>query len=574
MRSICFLTIFTFCFFLEQSAQTIERGYFRSPVDFPIGISGSFCELRNNHFHMGIDIKTEGVEGKKIYAIADGYVSRIKISSTGYGKALYITHPNGYVSVYAHLKSFSSKIEKYIKEAQYLNKRFEIELFPDSSLLPIKKGEVVALSGNSGSSAGPHLHFEIREEKTEIPVNPLLWGFDVQDNIAPTFKEITIYPLGESAEVNFGKKPKSYPLVKQNGIYTLAQAQSIHVYGEIGFGIDAFDQMNGHTNRLGLHSIDLKIDNKTIYQIEFDKMSFDETRYINAHIDYSQYKETKKMLHRCFALPGDKLSNYRILENLGKYNFKTDNYHLVSINIKDVYGNSSTAEIKLKSHALPSAKTTHDKIAAKPTSMFRYDINNIFKNEWVQMELPVGVLYEDLPFEFLIGDTLKGNLSPIYQLHFDKVPLHKNITIKIKAPNLDSSLHSKVLLLHYDDKGNSYPVNGTWQNEYVVSQVKRFGGYAITLDTVPPVITPLNIPSSGIISTHRELKFKISDKLSGIENYNAYVNGEWICMEYDAKNALLTFDFHKELPKGKLDFLLIVEDARGNTARYQKKLIR
>jgi hypothetical protein len=303
-------------------------------------------------------------------------------------------------------------------------------------------------------------------------------------------------------------------------------------------------------------------------------MSFDETRYINAHIDYPQYKETKKMLHRCFALPGDKLSNYRILENLGKYNFKTDNYHLVSINIKDVYGNSSTAEIKLKSHALPSLKTSHDKIAAKPTSMFRYDINNIFKNEWVQMELPVGVLYEDLPFEFLIGDTLKGNLSPIYQLHFDKVPLHKNITIKIKAPNLDSSLHSKVLLLHYDDKGNSSPANGTWQNEYVVSQVKRFGGYAITLDTVPPLITPLNIPSSGIISTHREIKFKISDKLSGIENYNAYVNGEWICMEYDAKNALLTFDFHKELPKGKLDFLLIVEDARGNTAQYQKKLIR
>ncbi len=574
MRLLFFLSLFTFCFSLEQFAQKIEKGYFRSPVDFPIGIAGSFCELRNNHFHMGIDIKTQGVEGKNMYAVADGYVSRIKISATGYGKALYVTHPNGYVSVYAHLKTFSPKIEKYIKEAQYLNQKFEIELFPDSSIMAVKKGEVIALSGNSGSSSAPHLHFEIREEKTEIPVSPLLWGFEVPDNIAPIFKDITIYPLGESGEVNFGKKSKRFPLIKQNGTYSLAQPQTLNVHGEIGFGIDAFDQMNGHGNHLGLHSIELKVDDKSIYQIEFDKLSFDDTRYINAHMDYPQYKEDKKMIHRCYALPGDKLTNYRILENLGIYKFRNDNEHLVSIIISDLNGNSSTAQVKVKSHSLPVAKTTKDKIGVKPSSVFRYDINNLFKNEWVQMELPVGVLYEDLPFEFSIGDTLRKNLSPSYQLHFDKVPLHKNITIKIKSPNLDSSLHSKVMLMHYDDKGKSSAAGGTWQNGYVVSQVKRFGGYAITLDTVPPVITPINIPATGVISTLRELKFKIGDGLSGIGSYNAFVNGEWICMEFDAKSGLLSFDFHKALPKGKIDFVLVVEDTRGNIARYQKNLVR
>lgn len=574
MRLLIFLSVFTFYFSLELSAQKIEKGYFRSPVDFPIGISGSFCELRNNHFHMGIDIKTQGKEGKNIYAVADGYVSRIKISSTGYGKALYVTHPNGYVSVYAHLKTFSPKIEKYIKEAQYLNQKFEIELFPDSTILGVKKGEVIALSGNSGSSAAPHLHFEIREEKTEIPVSPLLWGFNVPDNISPTFKDITVYPLGESGEVNFGKKSKRYPLVKQNGIFKLAQPQTINVHGEIGFGIDAFDQMNGHGNHLGLHSIELKVNDNSIYKIEFDKLSFDDTRYINAHIDYPQYKEDNKMIHRCFVLPGNKLGNYTILENLGVYNFKTDKEHLISIIINDVNGNSSTAQIKVKSHSLPAAKSTEDKIAVKPSSIFRYDKNNLFKNEWVQMELPVGSLFEDVAFEFSIGDTLLKNLSPMYQLHYDKVPLHKNITIKLKAPTIESSLQSKVLLMHYDDKGKSSPAGGTWQNEFVLAQVRRFGGYAITIDTVSPVITPINIPATGIISTLREIKFKISDELSGIETYNAFVNGEWICMEFDAKSGLLTYDFHKALPKGKLDFVLVVEDARGNSTCYKKKLVR
>jgi hypothetical protein len=574
MRAISFLFIFSLLVSFKLSAQKIEKGYFRSPVDFPIGISGSFCELRNNHFHMGIDIKTQGVEGKNMYAVADGYVSRIKISSTGYGKALYITHPNGYVSVYAHLKSFSPKIEKYVKEAQYLNQKFEIELFPDSSILPVKKSEVIALSGNSGSSAAPHLHFEIREEKSEIPVSPLLWGFDIADNISPIFKDITIYPLGESGEVNFGKKPKRYPLVKQAGNYALAQPQTINVYGEIGFGIDAFDQMNGHGNHLGLHSIELKVDDKSIYQIEFDKLSFDDTRYINAHIDYPQYKEDKKMIHRCYALPGDKLTNYRMLENLGIYKFRSDTEHLVTININDVSGNSSSTQLKVKSHSLPAAKTTKDKIGVKASSMFRYDINNLFKNEWVQMELPIGVLYEDLAFEFSIGDTLKNNLSPLYQLHFDKVPLHKNIIIKLKAPAIDTSLQSKVMLLHYDDKGKSSAAGGTFQNGFIVSQVKRFGAYAITLDTVPPVITPINIPATGLISNLRELKFKIGDGLSGIGSYNAFVNGEWICMDFDAKSGLLSFDFHKALPKGKFDFVLIVEDTRGNSVKYQKNLIR
>lgn len=555
-------------------AQKVEKGYFRSPVDFPIGIAGSFCELRNNHFHMGIDIKTQGVEGKNIYSIADGYISRIKVSATGYGKALYVTHPNGYVSVYAHLKTFSHKIEKYVKEAQYLNKKFEIELFPDSNILTVKKGEIIALSGNSGSSSAPHLHFEIREEKTEIPISPLLWGFDVPDNIAPVFKEVSIYPLGETGEVNFSKKVKRLALIKQGSIYSLAQTQSINVHGEIGFGIDAYDLMNGHSNRLGVHSIELKVDDKTIYYIEFDKLSFEDTRYINAHIDFTLFKEEKKMQHRCYALPGDKLPNYKILENLGRYNFKTDNEHIITIKIDDVSGNSATAQFKVKSHSFPALQSSKDKISVKPSSIFRYDVNNVFKNEWVHMELPVGVLYEDLAFEFSIGDTLKNNIGPIYQLHYDKVPLHKNISIKIKSPAIDSSLYSKLMLLHYDDKGNSSAAGGTWQNGYVVSQVKRFGGYAITVDTVAPSIIAVNIPANGIISNLRELKFKIGDGLSGIGIYNAYVNGEWICMEFDAKSGILSYDFHKPLPKGKIDLLLIVEDTRGNVTKYERKLIR
>lgn len=239
---------------LSSSAQEYPQGYFRSPLDIPIFLSGNFGEIRSNHFHAGLDMKTESVEGKNIYAVADGYISRIKIGHGGYGKTLYITHPNGYTSVYAHLQSYEGEIGEYVLKAQYKKESYEIELFPGKNALLITKGDVIALSGNSGGSGGPHLHFELRETDTETPVNPLLFGFDIKDDIKPTIKKIGIYPVPGKGSANGSDNPKLIELSGGNGVYKLG---TLKMSGQIAMGLEVLDKLNGSSNRCGVYSIEL-----------------------------------------------------------------------------------------------------------------------------------------------------------------------------------------------------------------------------------------------------------------------------------------------------------------------------
>ena len=168
------LIIIPFLFFISVSMaqNSYPQDYFQSPLEIPLILSGTFAELRSNHFHSGLDIKTQQQSGLKVMAAASGFVSRIKVSHFGYGKALYITHPNGYTTVYAHLQNFNPEIDAYIKHRQYKNESYEIELFPKAGELLVNNGDIVAYSGNTGGSGGPHLHFEIRN-KQEHPMNPM-----------------------------------------------------------------------------------------------------------------------------------------------------------------------------------------------------------------------------------------------------------------------------------------------------------------------------------------------------------------------------------------------------------------
>jgi len=284
---------------------TYPQNYFRLPMDIPVAIAGTFGELRPNHFHTGIDFKTQQREGIPVYAVADGYVSRLRVQIWGYGNAIYINHPNGYTSVYAHLQRYAPELQSIVTKRQYKNESFEIELFPEANQITIKKGQLIGYSGNSGGSQGPHLHFEIRSTKTENAINPLLFGFNIPDTQRPTIKELYIYPMNLNSNVNGVNTRIKVPIVGGvDGKYIVSEA--IKVNGDIGFGVIANDTQDGSYNVNGIYSLFLNKDNKEVFNVVFDILSFYQQRMINSYFDYAFYKQDNKYIQKSFVDLGNK----------------------------------------------------------------------------------------------------------------------------------------------------------------------------------------------------------------------------------------------------------------------------
>ena len=266
------LILFTYTICLSSFSQNHPKDYFRSPLDIPLILSGTFGELRSNHFHAGIDLKTKGQSGLNVYAIADGYVSRIKVSPWGYGKAIYITHYNGYTSVYAHLMRYTGAIQDYVIDQQYLQKSYDIELFPDSLELKVQKGQIIGLSGNTGSSAAPHLHFEIRNSQNQYPQNGLQFGFDIKDDIPPIIKELKLYRQSKKTQINGNNHDIILETKGENGLYMLDQ--NIEVSGPFSIGLNTYDLLNFASNKNGVFSIDVFVDSSLIYSHKMEEFGF------------------------------------------------------------------------------------------------------------------------------------------------------------------------------------------------------------------------------------------------------------------------------------------------------------
>lgn len=544
--------------------------YFRSPLNIPLVLSGTFGELRSNHFHAGIDIKTQGASGLKVYAVADGYVSRIKVSPWGYGKALYITHPNGYTSVYAHLKEYAGAIQTHVLETQYNKEEFAIELFPDKNAFPVKKGDVIALSGNTGGSAAPHLHFELRTSHNEHPQNGLQFGFNIKDNIAPIIHEIKAYPHGEKAQINQRNTPQSFEVFsKEAGNYYLKN--TIKTHGSFGLGIHTHDLLNGANNKNGVYSIELLIDNQQIYYHKMDEFGFHETKYINSHIDYAESKRSKKRLHKCLLEPNNQLSIYENIENAGVIQFNDDSLHQGEFIVTDVYGNTSILNFKLQD--VDYYKSENNSISTNCTEVFPYQEANIFKREGLELHLPKNALYNDLAFEYNTSpDTLKNCYSPVHHLHNNKVAVHKSFALSIDN-TVPEYLKEKAFIGEVNDNGQIIYRGGKWVNNKLSTKCRSFGSYAVAVDTLSPTIKPLNI-YPGKHMTSSTLRMNIRDDLSGIQSYRAEIDGKWVLMEYDPKKARLTHRFQKSLTKGNHLFTLSVTDERNNTKVYEASFSR
>ena len=560
-----FLSVYNFCF----SQSKYPQDYFCSPLDIPLFISGNFAEIRSNHFHSGIDIKTQGVEGLNVYAIADGYVSRIKVESGGYGRALYITHPNGYISVYAHLKEFNSTIDAYIKKQQYDRKTFAIDHYPTKGTLSVLKGDIIALSGNSGRSFGAHLHFEIRDALTQFPLNVLLFNFSIKDNIKPIPTTLLIYPLESGSEVDNSDNKIFYNITGNDGSYNIENKTIPKVAGEIGFGLEAFDYLNGYNNQNGIYSVNLLIDNNMIYTHQLERFSFLESRYINSFVDYEERIKTGKKIFKTYIEPNNKLSIYKKCVNNGIYNFTDNDTHTVKIIIKDAYSNTSEINFKVKS-TTPSS-VNNNITDTNFVKVLYYNSANSFSQHDIKLYFPVGSFYDNINMTYAKTPEIPGSYSWVHHIHNIYTPVHKRYSIKIKPDNLPSNLYDKAIIAEVNGNNNFSSIGGEWKNGFVESTTREFGKYCVTVDTLAPTITPINIKDKANMAYSTGIDIKITDDLSGITSYNGYIDNNWVLFEYDAKNDLLTYNFDPDrIQRGKQHVLILfVSDKKNNLSNYK-----
>lgn len=562
MRCNFFLAFFLITIFVSAQKK-YPQDTFRSPLDIPLVLAGTFGELRSNHFHSGMDIKTQQREGLPVYAIEDGTVTRIKVSHWGYGKALYIAHPNGYTSVYAHLKKFGPGIEEYVKKVQYKKQSYEVEMFPDYGELKVTKGDIIAYSGNTGGSAGPHLHFEIRNSVNGKPTNPLLYGYDVRDATDPSILGLFGYPLSDDALINHSAQKIQLNYTRQaDGSYL---ADKVSAIGTIGFGVNSFDRLDMAANKNGVYSIKQIVNGRVYSEFDFESFSFGETRYINTLIDYSHFYDHRERIQKCFKEPYNHLSIYKSLYNDGKIDVTEGMSYNVELFISDLAGNTTKLIIPIegKKQEVKIAKqdktTDHFVIANKP---------NNFDLGAAKVFFPANTFYED----FFIN-LEKG--SDTITIHDNSVAAHRNFTISFDPSKYTPEERKQMFIAHLDSKmrpsySKTYKRDGSF-----TTRTRTLGTYTLVRDSIAPTVKPKNFKEKQWLSNYNYLSLTISDDLSGIDTYSATLNGKWILMEYEPKTNTITYNFEDNITNDtECDLKVTVTDNVGNSTTFTCKFFR
>jgi hypothetical protein len=536
------------------------NNYFQSPLEIPLNLSGNFGELRTNHFHAGIDIKTEQREGLNVLAAAEGHVSRIKVAPAGYGYALYIDHPNGYTTVYGHLLRYSAKIDEYVKNQQYDLESFSVDLFPEKGLLPVAKGEVVGLSGNSGSSGGPHLHFEIRETATEKLVNPLLFGLQVKDKIPPSVSNVWLVPLSDSSWVNGARLPVALE-TKGSGLKTTALPK---VYGDVGFAITTIDMLDGNSNRCGIYRIELFVDGLQVYGQRMDRLDFATNRAMNAHTIYERFKKDRSSIHGSYRLPGNPLDIYDNLVNDGVISFRDGKTHTCEYRLLDIMGNETKVKFSVQ------AQTSAGKAPAAKTCLARWDWekDNAIETARVKLSMKAMTLYENLDLDIVESTRIANAVGPTYLIASPYEPVHNAFSIALKTDKVKPGYEHKTTVVRWDpDKNKIIAEPGKYENGWITAEPMYLGYFSLMTDTVKPGISVVDFAT--IMKGKKSFSFKISDGLSGIDQIIPRIDGKWALMEYDAKNSRLTYYFDSRfITPGEHQFELTIIDAVGNQKQF------
>lgn len=537
-----------------------------SPMMIPLKLSATFGELRNNAFHAGLDIKTGGKIGEKVYAVADGYVSRIGVSPYGYGNVVYVTHDDGYTSVYAHLDKFNFQIGLYVTKKQMESKSFVQNIFLEKDEIRVSKGNYLGLSGNSGGSGGPHLHFEIRDAN-QCPVNPLFFGIKTTDNVKPVICGIALYPK-ELSSVGEFEDAFYFNVDGKSGKYAIEQ--KIKAHGTIFFGIYTYDQSDNQFNKNGVYSIELFADNRLIFSILFDKYSYDETRYVNSLIDYKRYFKDKVRFVRT------EIDEYNVLdlygETSGCVTLKEGDEVNMKYVVKDYFGNTSTAKFTLVGDK-PLEEYSDNQYSR---AYYRVDgKSEVEVNlDGFTAEIPKKAFYK---YEYVLArqlDTIENIASDYaYVLGTQDIPVQKNIKIKIR-PAEQYANSDKLYIVYISEKGEFEAVGGKMVDGMMTANIKKLGTYALALDETAPEIHPSNFDDNTKIIKTKRLKINVYDNESGIGKYDIYLNDKWVIGAYDPKIDLLFYDVDEYMSFGNNKMEIVVTDGVGNETRKIYNIIR
>ena len=573
MRCFFFL-IMLYCACPALRAQA--PAYYRSPLDsgMTLSLSGNFGEPRENHFHSGVDFRVGGQPGAKLYAIADGYVSRISVSPGGYGKAIYIKHPNGATSVYAHLHAFSSRIKRHIERVQYKKQRFAVNEYLDSTSFPVKKGQVIGIAGNSGYSFGAHLHFELRETASDKTLNMIKEGvYRMPDNIPPKIHNIVFYEYRKSSGI-----PETRPFFSYiSG--NITKENLVAVTDTFFVAVDVDDRQNGPSGVLGVNRLIVKLDGEVIFSYRMDGFLFEDTKYINSLMAYDWWMTQKRPLIKTYLEPGNKLLYvYDKVVGNGLITLPDSLAHTMEIMAYDDVGNASLLafNVQKKMRNISSGETAtneEDKpVEAKKVPMF-HDSLNVFHERGLKVTVPAGSLYRPVWF---MADTLPrpdSVYSTYWRIHTAETPLHHAAQIHLPVV-LPEYLQSKAVVASYNSKGKITSSGGTWDGDGVKASISSFGDYFVALDTVPPLIEP-QFARHANLKKHEKLSVKITDNLSGVSSYSAMIDGKWALMEYDAKDDLLEYFFNPARIKRDQTHTLVVTvvDKRLNISTFETDFI-
>lgn len=608
-------------FHLSSFCQTDQNYYL-----FPINpgkqnyLAGNMGELRSSHFHGGLDIKTGGIEGLPVYAAADGYISRMRVGGSGYGYVLYLTHPNGTTSVYAHLSKFEPALQKYMIDEQYAKETFEIELYPAAGQFSFKRGDVIAYSGNTGSSSGPHLHFEIRDKEQRL-LDPLKFNFsEIKDNITPQMVGIAFVTLDGDARVNdtFGRF--EFDVLKTNGLYSTRVP--ITLKGKVGVEVCIYDLMDGVPNRDGVQRATLMIDGDTVFSQYKDEISFDHQRNILVHMDYPRSKGGGPKYNKLFIDDGNNSEFYTVPSK--GFNF-SDSIHTIRIYLQDSHGNITTFENQVNKRSVvykPEPKinqfevyrnhlhfkTPHSGTAAiitaylgrksKQITPYRTDHNYAYYLWDLRKGLPDSLdingkmietgIYAEIPSDrdlsFYNHDmdlhVYKNSLFDTLYLQFEKgydatktleifkfphtnIPLRSSVNVNLK-PEKTYDHKKAAVYSSYGGKVGGY-VGGKWNGDQISFNTRDLGSFTIAYDSLPPVI-------SARVATASALSFKIYDGRSGIQSFRATLNGKYLLFYYEPKTSTIWAMPKDASMRYHGNLILEVTDNMGNVATYRKTL--